>query len=475
MAQNEVTAVAGACGHGGDDPACECWGVWGENRDGGQWMALSCVSANHRTGYVAAYGEAVLYRQGRMGKTMSFRVKRYPASANVMCGECRSSPCDCSKPIWSWRYRSNEYPAGAWRRSHGGPHGERRSDIVRLHADEAPYGVERGPIQRITDPPYEFLSPATRELLLGNCNFCGAFSSVEDVCCDALRIWRMEAGAPRVRCKHTANDPACTCWQVWLPTTPPMKSVSFGDGNFAQARTYVAMYSDSAKRVVRERPDIRLDTHPEHPMVVSYPLKWHIDPPNATSATSDSAASRMNEPVAECGHKLDSESCRCWGVRVPPNRDGVEWVTLSTGGERCNWSHADKIRTALQSHYQKMYLVSRHGYAPKPMCSATPAHKCALEWCNVQTTDPVCSSRCADYYERVRVLTDRYNVFERRMRSDGTLKSESDILGRADEVEWARVQTAADIAALERSWRAVQHENAVGDERFFKLLDDEEV
>ena len=470
MAQNEVAAVADACGHGGDDAACECWGVWGESYDRDRWMALSCVDGNERTNYVAAYGEAVLYRQGALKTTMSFRVKRYPASNEKMCVDCNAWPCDCSKPIWIWRYRSSEYPAGRWRGGHDKPRGERRSVLVSLHADEAPYGVERGPIQRITDPPFEFPTRPSRKPLHGDCTFCGTRGEPDDICCDELRKYRM-GHVGGVGCRHAASDPKCECWIVWQRG---VGGCAVGGRRCFEAAYTIASRSNGAY-VVRER---HVDTgDADHPMVDAYLLKY-IDPPNATSASSDSSASRMHEPVAECGHKLDSSACRCWGVRVTQCKD-VNWVGLADGGDRCNWSRADQLRTTMRGRYPDVpYLVTRHDVAASP--PAIPAkrpvttRKCSLAWCNAQTTATFCSDRCIDYGHRVYTLTERRDAFlaQAKARSMYVMYVPAQTYA---ELAWAQDQTAADIAALERSWHAVQHESAVGDERFFKLLDDEDV
>jgi hypothetical protein len=130
-----------------------------------------------------------------------------------------------------------------------------------------------------------------------------------------------------------------------------------------------------------------------------------------------------------------------------------------------------------------------------------PKHKCSLPWCNAQTPATYCSDRCADFGHRLYKLSERRDEFIVRMevlrerRQEHLDETRSEICrgkrkggrkkkgfvtsgpikprGIPAEIEWAKEQTSREIAALEQSWHAVQHEPAVGDERFFPLLPDD--
>lgn len=78
------------------------------------------------------------------------------------CSECRASPCDCNEKIWSYAWRTKAQA--------GVPAGE--AQFCQLHSGEvfsrarAHYwremldiGNEAGPVQRVTEPMYQFEEP----------------------------------------------------------------------------------------------------------------------------------------------------------------------------------------------------------------------------------------------------------------------------------------------------------------------------
>jgi hypothetical protein len=72
------------------------------------------------------------------------------------CPGCRTNPCDCNEPVWSSRFRSLSTGDAGW--AHGNV---KRPDAQAAHEALVAQGTyDLGPIQRITEPPYEFPSSA---------------------------------------------------------------------------------------------------------------------------------------------------------------------------------------------------------------------------------------------------------------------------------------------------------------------------
>lgn len=70
------------------------------------------------------------------------------------CKDCGASPCDCGEPIWDYWYRFNGIDAPRW--EHHGT-GRCRQEMVESANRMRDRGRHTpGPVQRITDPPYEF-------------------------------------------------------------------------------------------------------------------------------------------------------------------------------------------------------------------------------------------------------------------------------------------------------------------------------
>lgn len=144
------------CGHTQDDPSCRCWGV----HTGSAW---AIINGQNSVNFASAYSAACDFRSSMPdGRYRVQRREMLTVSPTHVCPNCKAAPCDCDKPIWSWVYRSGTHPGGAWR---GGlpigetglrPRGEYRHVLVDLHTQAADGGIQRGPIQRITEPPFQF-------------------------------------------------------------------------------------------------------------------------------------------------------------------------------------------------------------------------------------------------------------------------------------------------------------------------------
>lgn len=196
--------MSDGCGHAADDASCKCWGVRVRNADRAEaWAYFAIGGPDERGNYERAYGVACQLRT--QYPDTSYRVQRREvlgarilrgaapygckrcgsasgslyyrgdtllgcdycnddnepvAALSAICPNCKAAPCDCDKPIWSWVYRNSLHPGGAWRggRPIGGAQpdvGEFRHVLVDMHA-QPQEGINRGPIQRITEPPFQF-------------------------------------------------------------------------------------------------------------------------------------------------------------------------------------------------------------------------------------------------------------------------------------------------------------------------------
>jgi hypothetical protein len=74
-----------------------------------------------------------------------------------VCKDCKAQPCDCGEPIWNRRWRLKDgvrstSPYGEWWV------GNETEGFTRAYAELLNRGsiYEYGPVQRITDPPFEF-------------------------------------------------------------------------------------------------------------------------------------------------------------------------------------------------------------------------------------------------------------------------------------------------------------------------------
>lgn len=69
------------------------------------------------------------------------------------CPDCHAIPCDCNDPIWTYWYK-DAGPGTTWMRPEYRP--DVREVVIRRREDgirQIP-SRQRGPVQRITDPPY---------------------------------------------------------------------------------------------------------------------------------------------------------------------------------------------------------------------------------------------------------------------------------------------------------------------------------
>ena len=82
------------------------------------------------------------------------------------CKDCGAAPCDCKKAIWSFRYRNTVSGKEDW--SHGGTRYNRKEAVVwQRHHTTNGSGYEIGPVQRITEPAYDFDSVVHTKPLAG--------------------------------------------------------------------------------------------------------------------------------------------------------------------------------------------------------------------------------------------------------------------------------------------------------------------
>ena len=68
-------------------------------------------------------------------------------AAQRVCRDCGASPCDCGKPIWTWRFTSPAHPDNTWRKPCD------RETAVRLYEPAPAAGIVRGPVQRVPTGP----------------------------------------------------------------------------------------------------------------------------------------------------------------------------------------------------------------------------------------------------------------------------------------------------------------------------------
>jgi hypothetical protein len=84
--------------------------------------------------------------------------------APPVCKDCKAQPCDCGERIWGRRYRAMAgYAVPGPREGWILGSGCARSAAVGFRPDDGTY--EHGPIQRITDPPFEFPKRGTTSFL----------------------------------------------------------------------------------------------------------------------------------------------------------------------------------------------------------------------------------------------------------------------------------------------------------------------
>lgn len=186
------------CGHAETDPHCFCYGVHYEvdrAYNGGatltwcEGFAWMDVLAGRRGANLYWARKVVVHHIDQKARAVAiepekrsadehvyagniYEIRRYDkatASPTTICNDCKAAPCDCGKRIWSWVFRSAAHPNGAWLGGHPldetPPNGRERRHAVHL-ATSASY-AERGPIQRITEPPYQFPTPvASRQPVL---------------------------------------------------------------------------------------------------------------------------------------------------------------------------------------------------------------------------------------------------------------------------------------------------------------------
>lgn len=82
-----------------------------------------------------------------------------PVGLCPMCGVA-ASPCDCERTVWTYEYRMKLIDSTGIVRSQYGTLFKRHEAIELRARDERLGDVDTGPIQRITDPPYQFDTPA---------------------------------------------------------------------------------------------------------------------------------------------------------------------------------------------------------------------------------------------------------------------------------------------------------------------------
>jgi hypothetical protein len=77
------------------------------------------------------------------------------------CPDCKASPCDCNATVWSFSMRNKDTRSQEWMGSLSvsppSPAFTRRETVSNWDAFSRPHGAyDCGPVQRITEPPYEF-------------------------------------------------------------------------------------------------------------------------------------------------------------------------------------------------------------------------------------------------------------------------------------------------------------------------------
>lgn len=314
-------------------------------------------------------------------------------------------------------------------------------------------------------------------------------------------------------CGHLPFDPVCKCWGVY--TTSLEAGRSWARINSGES----ANYNNAFLAAYEFR---RMDRGGRYRV-------------QRRETLGEAVAKELRD---SCGHLATDAVCQCWGVHymtdgaVLTPASGFVWLNVQTS-QRCgNRAMADHVANAWtrkrvqavqktpsdltvdeKVYANTMYTVRRYVDGPlRTYEEMVQRHEtesaprpCHLSWCTKLTTDRFCSDRCRDFGARVYVaeqrlvdfskqLTDRREARQRLLaetraeifKSRGlpyTVKkgkkrkrkpSTEPLRGIPSELAWAREQTMADINAIERAWHAVQHESAVGDERFFPLLHDDE-
>jgi hypothetical protein len=88
------------------------------------------------------------------------RARIIVAEKPAACGDCGASPCDCAAEIWSFRYRNRSNGADWWWGGNAVVAQKAGWAFITQawRACETAQGrvYEFGPVQRTTDPPYEF-------------------------------------------------------------------------------------------------------------------------------------------------------------------------------------------------------------------------------------------------------------------------------------------------------------------------------
>ena len=279
-------------------------------------------------------------------------------------------------------------------------------------------------------------------------------------------------------CGHLPSDPVCKCWGVY---SAQMWALIDGSSFTNYDKAFLAAYEFR-----------RMDPGG----------RYRVQRREALGEAVDKTAA----PVALwCDHTATDASCACYIVHYRRPEDGSDGLVTPYAGAppmRANYSDACRTRDNCQRAWRPWTFEVRR-YTETPM--KAPPWLCQLPWCAALTTERFCSDRCRDFGARVYVAEQRLVDFSKQLtarrearqrllaetraeifKSRGlpyTVKkgkkrkrkpSAEPLRGIPSELAWAREQTMADINAIERAWHAVQHESAVGDERFFPLLHDDE-